>query len=77
MDHVGDPDFLPQVLIDRRPPFFLFPFPRRGGTLAILPVRLRLFLLIQLKLPMMQGLKFSLQFRILPLQNPDPVIPGF
>ena len=67
----------PSRMSYRRPAFFLFPLVGQGGPLDLLSPRLRVFLLIRLKLPSMQGLKFRLQFRILPFQNAYPLIPDF
>ena len=67
----------PSRMSYRGPALFRCILPGQGGSLDLLSVPLCLFLPIRLKLPMMQDLKFGLQFHILPFQNPDPVIPGF
>ena len=59
--------------MSHRCPTFLLPLLGQCGALDIL----RVFLLIRLKLPLMQCLKLRLEFRILPLQNAYPIIPGF
>jgi hypothetical protein len=67
----------PSRMSYRRPALFLDPLVGQRGLFDLLSLCLRVFVLIRLELPSMQGLKFGPQFGILPFQPPDPLVPDF